>query len=243
MKKLQLKKRIRNIVLLGVVCAVVFSHTGSTVASAGPICMIKVPLDAHLSVKGSMQNDSKIVRTESITGRIHEIATSVTGATYGYKQYMIANLTSPEDVVVYDANMMPMYPTYANEGIIDYTGATPDYVQTVYNRVLEAAIAYDNRTSGVGSNGALAKYFLKNSDAYVKAVNSDSGRKWGQPVKSAAIESVIVSEIYPYTATAFTAKATVKHYEMKGFVENYDIYMLFEHTGKDFYVTYFTFMP
>lgn len=243
MKKFQMKKWIRSIALLVVVGAVLFSSGASTSASAGPICMIKIPLDAHLSVKGSMQSDSKIVKTESITGRIHEIANAVTGAAYGYKQYMIANLASPEDVVVYDANMMPIYPTYANEGIIDYTGAAPDYVQTVYNRVLEAAIAYDNRTSGCGSNGALAKYFLKDSDAYVKAVNSDAGRKWGQPVRSAAIESVIVSEIYPYTATAFTAKATVKHYEMNGYVENYDIYMLFEHTGKDFYVTYFTFMP
>ncbi|MBQ7943091.1 MAG: hypothetical protein IJ326_03400 [Lachnospiraceae bacterium] len=243
MKKFQLKKLIRNIALLLVLCVVVLSNTGSSIASAGTICMIKIPLNAHLSVKGVMQNDSKIVKTEAISGRIHEIAMAVTGNTYGYKQYMISNLSSPDEVVVYDANMMPIYPTYANEGIIDYTGAAPDYVQTVYNRVLEAAIAYDNRTSGVGSNTALAKYFLKNSDAYTKAVNSDSGRKWGQPVKSAAIESVVVSEIYPYSATAFTAKATVKHYEMNGYVENYDIYMLFEHTGTDFYVTYFTYMP
>lgn len=243
MKKFQVKKWIRNIALLVIVSTVLFSSSASYSASAGPICMIKIPLDAHLSVKGTMQNDSKIVKTESITGRIHGIAASVTGSYYGYKQYMIANLTSPEDVVVYDANMMPLYPTYANEGIIDYTGATPDYVQSVYNRVMEAAIAYDNRTSGCGSNAALAKYFLKDSDAYVKAVNSDAGRKWGQPVKSAAIESVVVSEIYPYTAAAFTAKATVKHYELSGYVENYDIYMLFQHNGKDFYVTYFTFMP
>ncbi len=243
MKKCRLKKWIRNVALIVMVCGVVFTSTGSSIASAGPICMIKVPLDAHLSVKGVMQSDSKIVKVESITGRIHELAVSVTGNTYGYKQYMIANLASPDEVVVYDANMMPIYPTYANEGIIDYTGATPDYVQTVYNRVMEAAIAYDNRTSGVGSNGALAKYFLKNSDAYTKAVNSDSGRKWGQPVKSTAIESVVVSEIYPYSSTAFTAKATVKHFENSGYVESYDIYMLFQHTGKDFYVTYFTFMP
>ena len=243
MKKWQLKKWIRNIALLALVCGIVFTNTGSSIASAGPICMIKVPLDSHLSVKGAMQSDSKIVKVEAITGRIHELATAVTGTSYGYKQYMIANLASPDEVMVYDANMRPIYPTYANEGIIDYTGATPTYVQTVYNRVMEAAIAYDNRTSGVGSNAALAKYFLKNSDAYIKAVNSDSGRRWGQPVKSAAIESVVVSEIYPYTETAFTAKATVKHFEMNGYVENYDIYMLFEHTGKDFYVTYFTFMP
>lgn len=210
---------------------------------AGTAVMIKIPMDAQLIVKGVVVGDDQLAEISAKSGRIHEIATAQTGVTYGYKTYVVYDLASPQDVVVLDSKGGNISPVYAAEGIIEYAGGNSDLLNQVAGRVQSAATVYTNRTAGGCGNGELAKYFLTGSDAYNKAVASDAGRKWGQFVHIAGIQSVDVSEVYQYTPTAFTAKATVTAAATGGYTEQFDIYMLFQHNGKDYYVTNFTFMP
>ena len=210
---------------------------------AGTAVMIKIPMDAQLIVKGEVVGDEQLAEISSKSGRIHEIAAAQTGVNYGYKTYVVYDLASPQDVVVLDSAGANVAPVYAAEGIIEYEGGNSDLLNQEAERIQKAAIIYTNRTAGGCGNGELAKYFLTGSDAYNKAVASDAGRKWGQFVRITGIQSVDVSEVYRYTPTAFTAKATVTAAATGGYTEQFDIYMLFQHNGKDYYVTNFTFMP
>lgn len=210
---------------------------------AGMAVQIKVPVDAQLMVKGTVVGDNQLMELSTQSGRIHQIATAQTGISSGYKTYVVYDLSSPEEVVVVDAQGASMLPTYVDSGIIEYTGSSAQLSEQVKGRVQNAAVVYTNRTAGGCGNGELAKYFKTGSDAYHKAVASDAGRKWGQFVKITGIQSVDVSEVYAYGTSAFTAKATVTASATGGYTEKFDIYMLFQHNGKDFYVTNFTFMP
>lgn len=237
-----MKKRIKKCIIAFVLCALLIVGLMSSTANAGAVCMIKVPMNAQVVVKGTVLDDSKLVKVDTMTGRIHQIAAVETGIVYGYKQYMVSNLASVDDVQVYDDKQSILLPTAAAEGIIDYTGADPTFASGVIQRVHDAAVAYHNR-AGYGVNSGFTSYFLQGSDAYVKAVNSDAGRKWGKFINPSGIASVEVSDICRYSDTAFTAKATITSNAVNGYVETYDLYMLFKHNGTNFYVTNFTFMP
>lgn len=241
------KKMWKKLVFLAAIALLMLFIPNSSNADAGNICMIKVPLTAKLCIKGVMQDDSKIVKSECVNGRIHEIAAQNTGVVYGYSQYMIANLASPEEVAVYDINRNPVAPTYANVGIIDYTGANDIFYDYATKRVQECVIAYNKRLNDKMWDYAFSQYFLNGSNAYKVALASADCRRWGQFVSLVEIVSVDVSEIYPYTTSAFTAKATVRNKSLavgnRECEEVYDMYVFLQHNGTDFYVTDFTFMP
>ena len=209
---------------------------------AANVIMIKVPIDAQLIVKGKVIDETNLAGMEAKTGRIHELAAQQTGVVYGYKQYLVTNLAKPDDVMVYDTDMIQLYPTYADAGMIDYTGNVAGLGADITTKVYHAAIAFHNRTGGFSYEG-FNTYFQQGSDAYNKMVASDSGRKWGKFVVPAGVQDVQVSEVYPYTDQAFTAKATITTAATVGYVESYDIYFLFQHNGTDYKVTYFTYMP
>lgn len=237
-----LKKYLKKWIILPLGCVLAVMTVKASTANAGAVCMIKVPISAQVIVKGTVLDDSKLVDAQAVTGRIHQIASENTGIVYGYKKYMISNLTSIEDIAVYDSNQSILLPTNATEGLIDYTGADAVFVSQIQQTICDAAIAYHNR-AGYGAASGFTNYFLKGSDAYNKAVGSDSGRKYGKFVNPSGIASVEVSDIYRYSENAFTAKATITSNAVNNYVEKYDIYMLFQNMNGKYYVTNFTFMP
>lgn len=232
----------KKIIALLVVSVFIGTLVSSVATQAANVIMIKVPVDAQLIVKGKAIDETNLAGMDAKTGRIHELAAQHTGVVYGYKQYLVTNLAKPDDVIVYDANKIQIYPTYADAGMIDYTGNVAGLGTDITAKVHNAAIAFHNRTGGFSSEG-FSTYFQQGSDAYNKMVASDSGRKWGKFVVPAGVQEVLVSEIYPYTDKAFTAKATITTAATVGYVESYDVYFLFQHNGADFKVTYFTYMP
>lgn len=237
-----MSKKLHKIIIYPLVCVMVLCLTKSSVANAGAVCMVKVPLDAQVIVRGVTLGDSSIVKTDTKTGRIHELAAATLGVSYGYKQYMVTNLASPDEIQVFDSNMLTVLPSYAEEGLIEYLSVDSDFVSSVNQRIIDTAKAFHNRVGGYGG-GDFGNYFKQGSDAYDKIVKSDNGRKWGQFVRAGIITNISVSEIYRYTDNAFTAKATVSATSGSGYDENYDVYFLFQNEGKGFYATYFTYMP
>lgn len=215
----------------------------SAVTYAGSAIYIKVPTDAQLYVKGVLVGDDHISEISTLTGRIHEIAASQTGMLSGYKTYAVYNLSSPDEIEVLDAEGASILPSYAMGNTIEYAGGNTTLAQQVTSRVTEAACIFVYRTSGSCGNAKLAQYFLNGSDAYIKAVNSDGGRKWGQFVRTKEIQTVDVSEVYAYGSSAFTAKATITATATGYYTEQFDLYMLFQKNGSDYYVTNFTYMP
>lgn len=238
----QMRKIMNRIMACIILCTFLIVTIQPIGAQAANVVMIKIPIDAQVMVKGKVVDEKNLAGIEAKIGRIHELAAQQTGAVYGYKQYLVSNLAKPDDVIVYDSNMVQMYPTYADAGIIDYTGNITGLGADIESKVQNAAIVFHNRTGGFAWEG-LTTYFQQGSDAYNKIVASDSGRKWGKFIVPAGITEVQVSEIYQYTEQAFTAKATIITADTVGYVENYDVYFLFQHNGTDFKVTYFTYMP
>lgn len=236
-----MKISMRSRFLGAFVCVMLFCAIMPFSVKADTVCMIKVPMEAKVIIKGIILTDENLVKVEHVTGRIHDIALQQLGLTCGYKQYMVVNLASPEEVAVYSSDNVPILPTFAAEGIIDYTGAQDSFYNTVSGRIREAAATYHNRTGGYGSGG-FTTCFLQGSDAYAKCVASDSGRKWGQYVRAATIQSIEVADVYRYSENAFTAKATILA-TSSNYTEKYSIYMLFQKLGGAYYVTNFTFMP
>lgn len=235
-------KSMRKLVIMPLLCVILAVTIQSANVKAASVCMIKVPLGAKVYVGGVLQEESKRVSSMAKEGRIHEIAFSVLGIPYGYDQYMIANVTTPDTIIVYDAAMNQLTVTNAEIGLLDYTGASADFATQVSQRVQDAAIAYANRVAGRSGNGNLSNYFQAGSDAYNKVVASDAGRKYGLFVNPKGVQTIIVSDICPYNADAFTAKASVTSTEVNGYQESYDLSMLFQNNGKGWYVTKFTLM-
>lgn len=237
-----MNKKIRKIVIFPLLCAIILCMTKSGVANAGAVCMLKVPIDAQVIVRGVTLGDNSLVKIDTKTGRIHEIAAATLGVNYGYKQYMVTNLASPDEIQVFDSNMLAVLPSYAEEGLIEYLSVDADFAEQVNQRIIDTARAFHNRVGGYGG-ADFGNYFKQGSDAYEKIVKSDNCRKWGQFVRAGLITNISVSEIYRYTENAFTAKASVSATSGNGYDENYDVYFLFQNEGKGYYVTYFTYMP
>ncbi len=209
------------------------------------IYTVKVPLDATVVVHGAIMTESNILMQEIKTGRIHSIAQGVTGVTFGYRYYEIHNLSSLEDITVYDRNMVPLTATSIDveKGYIEYANVSSDLLNKYSERIKGAAVAYHNRTGGYATS-TFYTYFQSNSDAAKKCEGSDSGRYWGQFVTARNIESVEILEVIPYGNEAFTSKVRIiaDNGVNSSYIENYTINFLFQNNGTNFYVTNFTFM-
>lgn len=237
-----MKKWFSKLICVPALLAMILCTLRSNAVEAGSVCMIKVPLDAQVVVRGVALDDKDLVKVEAKTGRIHEIAAVTTGKTCGYKQYMVLSLASPDEVKVYDANMVPLLPSYAEIGLIEYSDVDAQTYAELLPRIQQAAVAFHNRVGGYGG-GNFGSYFLNGSDAYVKMVASDQGKKWGQFVRAGVIVNTTVTEICKYTDTQFTAKVSIHATSGAGYDEIYDVYFLFQYNGNNYYVTNFTYMP
>lgn len=237
-----MKRWFSRLVCIPAVLAIVLCSMRLYAVEAGSVCMIKVPLDAQVVVRGVALDDKDLVKVEAKTGRIHEIAAVNTGKTCGYKQYMVLSLASPDEVKVYDKDMIPLLPSYAEMGLIEYTDVDANEYSQLVPRIQEAAVAFHNRVGGYGG-GNFGSYFQNGSDAYIKMVASDQGKKWGQFVKAPVIVNTTVSDICRYSDTQFTAKVSIHATSGAGYDEIYDVYFLFQHNGQNYYVTHFTYMP
>lgn len=234
--------KIRKYLAIPLLGIMMLCMTQSSFVKADQVCMIKAPIDAKVIVKGVALSDTDAVKINSKSGRIHELAVQNLGITSGYKQFIVNYFVNPSDVQVFDRNMMVLEPSRAEAGLIEYLSDDPVFEATVSDRVRNTAIAFHNRVGGYGGSN-FGSYFLQGSDAYIKIAASDQGRKWGQPMRAGVIANVDVTEITKYSDQAFTARVTVHATNGSGFDEIYNISFLFQHTGKDFYATHFTYMP
>lgn len=237
-----MKKWLKKLFFIPVFAIVFLCVIRINAVEAGSVTMIRVPFDATVIVRGTALDDSALVKVEEKTGRIHEIAKAVTGKTCGIKQYMVLDLASPQEVEVYDANMIPISPSFAELGLIEYSNVNADFTAQVTQRIQQSAVAFHNRIGGYGG-GNYGSYFLNGSDAFIKIAGSDQGRKWGQYVKAGLIASTTVTDICQYSDTQFTAKVNVHATSGSGYDEIYDVYFLFQNNGNNYYVTNFTYMP
>lgn len=237
-----MRKLISKLVCVPAFLVLVLCSMRLQAVDAGSVTMIKVPLDAQVIVRDVALDDGDLVKMEAKTGRIHEIAAYVTGKSSGYKQYMVLNLASPEEVKVYNQNMIPLLPSYAELGLIEYSDVSEQEYAQLLPRIQQAAVAFHNRVGGYGG-GNFGSYFLNGSDAYLKIAGSDQGRRWGQYVRAPLVVETNVSDICRYSDTQFTAKVSVRATSGVGYDEIYDIYFLFQYSGNNYYVTNFTYMP
>lgn len=234
--------RIRKWIFIPCMLLLVSLGLKESVASTTSMCIVKVPVDAKLYFKGVLMDDAKAVNMNVETGRIHQLAAVDSKVVYGSKQFVLPEQWSQENVLVVDNAGNPMEPSVLNVGVADYATPSAAFITGVSPRVHECAVAFHNRV-GFGTAGNFANCFLKGSRAYNNAVGSDAGRKWGKTINPPGLASVEVKEIYRYNDDVFSAKVTITSIKVGVYTEVYDLYMLFKKSGKNYYVTDFTYQP
>lgn len=232
-----MKKTLLNISLLTVMMLAVIMVISKN-ASAATTYIVRAPFNGTVIVNGKTLTDADMVDYGYMDGRIQRIAAEKYSVVYKYKDYKVTVGTANE-IAVYDANKQPLTYTVRGGVILDYTSNSDKAFMTNIDATIRgAAMAYHNRVGGYG-NTSFGSYFLANTDAYVRACNSDAGRKWGQYMKAPTIKSMIISEVFIYSPEIFTAKVNI---EASGTgVENYSIYFLFRNVNGKYYVTDFTY--
>lgn len=206
-------------------------------AKAATTVIVRAPFTGTVVVAGKTLTDANVTDYGYMDGRIQKLVANNYSLLYKYKDYEVT-INALTDVVVYDEKNTAL--TYTIRGnVMDFTSSSdPAFMQAMTERIKGAAIAYHNRVGGY-SGTTFGSYFLNGSDAYIKACNSDGGRRWGQYVRAGVINSVDVSEVFRYSDDVFSAKV---HVSASGsYFEIYDIYLLFKKTGDNYYVTYFTY--
>lgn len=237
-----MKNRIRKWLFIPCMLLLVSLGLNESVASATSMCIVKIPVDAKLYFKGILWEDTKAVNMNVETGRIHQLAAVDSGVVYGSKQFVLPEQWSQDTILVIDNAGNPIDPSVLNVGVADYATPNAAFLAGVSPRIHECAVAFHNRV-GYGSGGNFANCFLKGSRGYNNAVNSDAGRKWGKPINPPGLASVEVKEIYRYNDDIFSAKVTISSTTVGVYTEVYDLYMLFKKSGKNYYVTDFTYQP
>lgn len=231
--------------LLIISFAVLFAFIGfdSSSVKADSVMIVKVPAQARVLVNGIELDDNSTVSCEVTTeGRIHQMAFTDAGLVLGTKQCLVTGVDNLESITVYDGHNNLMYPTSTDMMNIDYTGVDFALDPQVVQRIYDSAIAFHHRIQ-YGSDKGFGSCFKRGSEGYNKAVKSDEGRKWGQFFTPGGFEKAEIREIHKYSQDVFSSRVTITCTESRGYIEQYDVYLLFQKEGNQFYVTNFTFQP
>lgn len=227
-------KRLFALVLVLVTAVLVLPKD----VNASTTCIIRAPFAGKVVVSGKTLTDADMCDYGYMDGRIQRINAEKNALVYKYKDYKVtvANLS---DIAVYDEKGTLLKYTIRDGAVLDYTSSSDEaFLAAVEERIKGAGRAYHNRVGGYDST-TFGSYFLNGSDAYIRGINSDSGRKWGQYMKAPNITELKVSEVFVYSKDVFSAKVTI-HASGSG-QEIYNIYFLFKNVNGTYYVTDFTY--
>lgn len=234
MKMINALKKL-SIVALCVITVVLCLPFNSKAATT---CIIRAPFNGTVVVAGKTLTDADLCDYGYMDGRIQRIAAEKYAVVYKYKDYQVT-VNNINDIAVYDANNQLLTYTVRQGAILDYTSnSDAAFMQANEATIKNAAIAFHNRVGGYDST-QFGSYFLSGSDAYIKGVGSDAGRKWGQYMRAQKINSVVVSDLFIYSADTFSARVDIN--ASGSGVENYAIYLLFKNVNGKYYVTHFTY--
>lgn len=205
---------------------------------AATTCIVRAPFNGKVVINGRTLTDADMCDYGYMDGRIQRIAAEKYSLVYKYKDYKVT-VGNLNEIAVYDQNNVALTYTVRNNIVLDYTSSSnKEFNAAVESRIAGAARAYHNRVGGYDST-AFGSYFLNGSDAYVRGVASDAGRKWGQYMKAPTITAITVSELFMYSPNVFSAKVTIN--ASGSGQEVYNIYFLFKNVNGTFYVTDFTY--
>lgn len=207
-------------------------------SKAAITCIVRAPFDGKVVVNGKVLTDADMCDYGYMDGRIQRITAENYMIAYKYKDYKVT-VGSADEIVVYDSKNTPLTYTIRTGPVLDYTSnSNAAFMAAVEQRVKGAAIAFHNRVGGYGAT-TFGSYFLNGSDAYIKCVGSDAGRKWGQYMRAQTINSVVISDLFIYSPDVFSARVDIQASGTG--IENYSVYLLFKNVNGNFYVTHFTY--